>query len=87
MATMQIRIDETLRNEAARVAQGMGIDLSSAIRLFLSQMVKENGLPFRPTNDPFYSAGNQAALRRSVEQLEAGQTVMKSLDELERMAD
>nr|CRY95413.1 hypothetical protein [uncultured prokaryote] len=87
MATMQIRIDETLRNEAAKVAQGMGIDLSSAIRLFLSQMVKENGLPFRPTNEPFYSAGNQAALRRSIEQMESGQAVTRSLDELERMAN
>lgn len=87
MATMQIRIDDTLRQEAALVAQGMGIDLSAAIRLFLAQMVKENGLPFRPTNDPFYSAGNRAALRRSIEQLENGHTVVKSLEELERMAD
>ena len=87
MATMQIRIDDTLRREAALVAQGMGIDLSAAIRLFLAQMVKENGLPFRPTNAPFYSAGNRAALRRSIDQLEAGQTVLNPLDELERMAD
>ncbi len=87
MATMQIRVDDTLRKEAAHVAQGMGIDLSAAIRLFLAQMVKENGLPFRPSNDPFYSAQNKAALLRSMEQLEAGQTVSKSMEELEQMAD
>ena len=87
MATMQIRIDDTLRQEAALVAQVMGIDLSSAIRMFLTQMVKENGLPFLPSNDLFYSSGNRAALRRSLEQLEAGHTVTKTLDELERMVD
>ncbi|MBR5734651.1 MAG: type II toxin-antitoxin system RelB/DinJ family antitoxin, partial [Desulfovibrionaceae bacterium] len=27
----------------------MGLDLSAAIRMFLTQMVKENGLPFIPT--------------------------------------
>lgn len=87
MATMQIRLDETLRNEAAQVAQGMGIDLSSAIRLFLTQMVKENGLPFRPTNDPFFSSANRAALHRSTAEMDSGQAVTRSLDELERMAD
>ncbi len=85
MATLQIRIDDDLRGEAAAVAQGMGIDLSSAIRMFLTQMVKENGLPFRPTNDPFYSAGNMAALRRSMTQLENGETVTRTLADLEAM--
>lgn len=85
MATMQIRVDDTLRDKAALVAQGMGIDLSSAIRMFLAQMVKENGLPFRPSNDPFYSSGNQDALRRSIAQIELGNTVTRTLSELERM--
>lgn len=85
MATMQIRVDDTLRDKAALVAQGMGIDLSSAIRMFLAQMVKENGLPFRPSNDPFYSFGNQDALRRSIAQIEQGNTVTRTLSELERM--
>lgn len=87
MATMQIRLDEELRNNAATVAQGMGIDLSSAIRLFLTQMVKENGLPFRPTNDPFYSPQNIAALNRSIAQAQSGNTISKTLEELEAMAN
>ncbi len=85
MATLQIRIDDTLRRQAAETAQAMGLDLSSAIRMFLTQMVKENGLPFHPTNDPFYSASNQAALRSSLRQMEAGNTVTVSLDQLESM--
>ena len=85
MATLQIRIDDDLRGEAAAVAQGMGIDLSAAIRMFLTQMVKENGLPFRPTNAPFYSAGNMASLRRSLVQMENGETVTRTLPDLEVM--
>ena len=85
MANLQIRIDDTLKDQAQTVVQGMGLDLSGAIRLFLAQVVKENGLPFRPTNEPFYSAKNQEALRRSASQMEAGQTVTKNLDELRSM--
>ena len=83
MTTLQIRIDETLREKAAATAHGMGLDLSTAVRMFLAQMVKENGLPFHPTNDPFYSSSNLAALRRSLDQLDAGNTVSVTLEELE----
>lgn len=85
MANLQIRLEDSLKDQAQAVVQGMGLDLSAAVRIFLAQVVKENGLPFRPTNEPFYSIKNQEALRRSVAQIEAGQTVIKSLDELRSM--
>lgn len=82
MATLQIRLEDSLKNQAATVAEGMGIDLSSAVRIFLAQMVKENGLPFIPTNDPFYSRKNQEALQRSVMQIASGDIVLKDFAEL-----
>jgi DNA-damage-inducible protein J len=85
MANLQVRIEDTLKEQAQTVVQGMGLDLSGAVRLFLAQVVKENGLPFRPTNEPFYSAKNQEALRRAAAQMEAGRIVVKSLDELRSM--
>lgn len=72
MANVQVRVDEALRMQAQAVAASMGIDLASAVRLFLTQMVRENGLPFRPTADPFYSAKNQAHLADVVADLNAG---------------
>ena len=85
MANLQIRVDDSLKDQAQVVIQNMGLDLSAAVRIFLAQVVKENGLPFRPTNEPFYSAKNQEALRRSAAQVEAGQVVTKSLEELRSM--
>jgi len=72
MPNLQIRIDEQLREQAQAVAQGMGLDLTAAVRLFLTQMVRENGLPFQPKSDPFYSSGNQAHLARVVKDLDSG---------------
>lgn len=82
MATLQIRLDADLKEKAQAVAAGMGMELSSAIRVFLAQMVKEDGFPFRPANDPFYGAKNQEALRASLAQLQDGNTVTRSLEEL-----
>ena len=83
MALLQIRVDEDLASQAREVAKGMGLDLSSAVRLFLRQMVTDNGLPFRPACDSFYFQSNRGALHRSLAQLEAGNTVSFSLEELE----
>lgn len=52
MATINIRIDENLKNKANKTLNKMGMDLSSAVKLFLHQTVKEDGLPFHPTNNP-----------------------------------
>ncbi|MBQ4133347.1 MAG: type II toxin-antitoxin system RelB/DinJ family antitoxin [Desulfovibrionaceae bacterium] len=82
MANLQVKIDDQLRIDAHNVASSLGLDLATAVRMFLKQMVRENGLPFRPTNDPFYSAENHEALRRSAAQMNEGQVVVKTLDEL-----
>ncbi len=71
MASLQIRIDDNLRARAQEVAQSMGLDLASSVRLFLTQMVRENGLPFTPKTDPFYSTENQAHLKSVVADLNA----------------
>lgn len=85
MASLQIRLDDDLKEKAQAVAADMGLELSSAIRVFLAQMVKENGLPFRPANDTFYSAKNQEELQISLDEMRAGNTVTRSLEELRSM--
>ncbi len=43
---LQVRIDDDLRQEATRILDKMGIDMPTAIRMFLSRVVYENGIPF-----------------------------------------
>lgn len=72
MANIQVRVEDNLRIQAQAVANSMGMDLPSAVRIFLTQMVRENGLPFRPMADPFYSAQNQAHLAKVIEDMNNG---------------
>lgn len=48
---VQFRIDDDLKTEAAKVYERLGMDLSTAIRMFLKRSVAENGIPF-PTKFP-----------------------------------
>lgn len=52
MTTINIRIDEKLKKEAAKTLASLGMDTSSAIKMFLAQVVEHKGLPFRPTRNP-----------------------------------
>lgn len=46
MSFIQIRIDDTLKNQATILFDELGIDLSTAIRLFLKKSLQVGGLPF-----------------------------------------
>lgn len=46
---LQIRVDDSLKDEASRVFESLGIDTSTAVRMFLKRSVMENGIPFRMT--------------------------------------
>lgn len=46
---LQVRIDDALKDQAARVFDSLGIDTSTAVRMFLKRAVMENGIPFRMT--------------------------------------
>ena len=48
MATsiMQIRIDNDLKKEATAIFEELGLDLPTAIRVFLKKSVKDKGIPF-----------------------------------------
>jgi DNA-damage-inducible protein J len=49
MTTLSIRIEEKTKKEAQRTLESLGIDLSSAVKMFLHQVILEQGIPFKPS--------------------------------------
>ena len=45
--TMTVRHDEETYEEFMAVLDGIGLDFTSAVRSFIKQTVREQGLPFR----------------------------------------
>lgn len=72
--TLQVRIDSDLRKQADALFTNAGLDLSSAVRLFLRQSVIRQRLPFEViADDPFFSEANQRVLKESIRSLERGE--------------
>lgn len=49
-SAINIQIDSNVKKEATMVLTELGLSMSSAINLFLKQVVKKNGIPFEVTN-------------------------------------
>ena len=53
MANLQVRVDDTLKAEADRLFTSIGLDTSSAVRIFLKQSVLRGAIPFELRGDPY----------------------------------
>jgi DNA-damage-inducible protein J len=61
MAQVNIRIDDTLKEEADRLFEELGMNLSTAFTIFIRQALRQRGIPFAITAeaDPFYNTANR----------------------------
>lgn len=46
---LQVRVDDQIKNQASEILNNLGLDMSSAVRLFLNRIIIEQGLPFAMT--------------------------------------
>ncbi len=46
MKTLQIRIPDELRSEADQVLEEIGMDMSTAVRIYLKKVVQSRSIPF-----------------------------------------
>ena len=47
LASLNVKIDRSVKKEADSIANAMGMTLSTAINIFVRQMVSERAIPFR----------------------------------------
>ena len=60
----QIRIDSTVKKDANELFSELGIDMSSAVNIFLRQCILRGGLPFK-VEVPKYNAETLAAMQEA----------------------
>ena len=51
MGVLQVRVDDELKNQANAIFEELGIDLSTAVRMFLKKSIMVKGIPFDTTLD------------------------------------
>ena len=69
-----IRLDREVKEQAERMFNDFGMNLSTAFNIFARQSLRQGKIPFE-IYDPFYSEKNQAELNRRIADIEAGRNL------------
>lgn len=86
---VQLRIDERLKSEATDIYEKLGLDLPTAIRIFLTRSVEEQGIPFSmKLKDHGYKAEDAIkAMRKMSRTAQECGTANMTLDEINAEID
>lgn len=66
-STIQVRVDDELKNKSDQLFKDLGTDTTSAIRMFLIQAVANNGFPFeikRTESNPYTAMSEEELLQK-----------------------
>ena len=84
MAQVNIRLDDNLKEKADSLFEELGLNMTTAVNLFVRQVVRQGGIPFEITTriDPFYSESNMNVLRQSINEADEGKLTEHELIEV-----
>jgi len=63
---LNIDVGETTKREASEVLEKMGLNMTTAVKMFLNQVVVDKGLPFRPHTSSARFIQNLTAAQQAV---------------------
>ena len=74
-SNITIKIDENVKKEFSYFCEKLGLNMSTAINLFIYSALREKRIPFElklkeEDIDPFYSPQNISRLKKSIEEME-----------------
>ena len=89
MTTVSLRFDDDTKRELDEMCDEMGMNLTTFFMIYAKKALRDRKIPFEITApvDPFYSDSNLRQIRKSNDQIRNGQVVVKTMEELETMAD
>lgn len=84
--TIQTRIDTNLKKNAENILSSIGLDITSAIRLFLTQCVVQRRLPFQAVAPEEPNEETIAAMQEA-EDIASGKIKSKGYNDVDKMIE
>jgi len=85
MSHIQIRIDEKTKKDAQKVLEEIGLDLSSAIKIYLKQIVLLKRIPMKLLTKNGLTEKQEKAILKASEEAKKGINVTKAMNEKEAL--
>ncbi len=89
MKTISVRLEDADYEALSKMLASMGQTKQTFYETYTKTALRERRIPFiiSAPADPFYEESNAARLKHSFRQAEEGKVIVKTMDELETMAD
>ena len=65
---LQVRMDRSLKEEAEQVFAEMGLDTTTAVRIFFTKVAKTRSIPFRLSAEPEFTPEQEARILQAWEE-------------------
>ncbi len=88
MTTINFRVDENVKNQATAIFEELGLDMSTALNLFLRQAINYGGIPFALKKPRWVFSSKEelhTKLQEAVTELENGAPTLSHEDFWEQM--
>ena len=90
MTAISIRLEDKDKEELDEMCAEMGMSVATFFVIYAKRALRERRIPFEinaPKKDPFFSENNMRALQESEEQWKQGKVIVKTMEELESLAN
>jgi len=79
MTTIQLRIDESTKKAVKKTLDKIGLDLSSAIKIYLMQIVIKKGIPFPLMTENSMTPEQEIAILTASKEAKMSKNVTKAM--------
>lgn len=79
MSYIQLRIDDKTKNSAKKVLDELGVDMSSAIKVYLRQIVINQGIPFKLVTENGFTPDEEQEILKASEEAKRGKNVTEAM--------
>jgi DNA-damage-inducible protein J len=83
MSTIQVRVDEKTKKQAKKVLENIGMDISSAVKVYLKQIVITQGIPFQLLTENGLTVQQEQEILKASDEAKRGVNVSGPFDNAE----
>lgn len=86
MTTIQVRIDDRTKRASSKILEDLGLDVSSAVKVYLKQIIVTKGIPFPILTRNGFSVEEERSILQASAEAKRGKNVTKAMNVHEALA-
>ena len=79
MTTIQFRVDDKTKKSVKKIFEDLGLDMSTALKLYLKQVALRKGIPFPIVTENGLTIQEEAEILEAAKEATVGKNVTKAM--------